>query len=72
MAMLDESKLPGIPAPTAAAAKSAIANAFWKWFAEHKNDVLLERKVLFFSLKIRVNDLRTLFTELFGYPPALV
>lgn len=43
---------------------------FWKWFHEHENDLILKRKILIFSVTIKVKDLRVLFEQLFGPEPA--
>lgn len=43
---------------------------FWRWYHRHSNDMILKRKVLIFSVTIRVRDLNVLFVQLFGPEPA--
>jgi hypothetical protein len=43
---------------------------FWKWYHKHANDLIVKRKILIFSVTIRVRDLRVLFEQLFGPEPA--
>jgi hypothetical protein len=42
---------------------------FWRWYFSHRRDVLIKRKILVFSVTIRVEDLRHLFVSLFGEQP---
>lgn len=42
---------------------------FWRWYHEHRRDVIIKRKVIIFSVTIRVEDLRPLFVSLFGEQP---
>ena len=57
---------------TLGAEKTAIVVAgmlVWEWFAEHKRDVLVRRKIFgVFSVVITVEDMRPLFVRLFGQP----
>lgn len=46
--------------------KDAIARFFWEWFREHEDDVLIKKTIIFFSISIKVRDLRFLFEMLFG------
>lgn len=39
---------------------------FWGWYLRHTDDVIVKRKILFFSVTIRVRDLHALFVQLFG------
>jgi hypothetical protein len=49
---------------------NTIAKHFWSWFEHNKKDVLLEKKVLgFFTVRIKLEDLRFLFERLFGPQP---
>lgn len=43
---------------------------FWGWFLRHSDDVIIKRKILFFSVTIRVRDLHALFVQLFGPEPS--
>lgn len=52
------------------AQKLALALVFWEWYEAHKDDTIIKRKVIIFSLTIKVKDLRELFVMLFGNPPA--
>lgn len=47
-----------------------LAPFFWKWYHRHANDMILKRKILIFSVTIRVRDLHPLFVQLFGPEPA--
>lgn len=49
--------------------RSELGRHFWRWYEEHARTVLLSRKILFFSVHIRVSDLRGLFVTLFGERP---
>lgn len=41
----------------------------WEWYVDHKDSVVVRRKVLgVFSIVITVADLRPLFVRLFGEP----
>lgn len=46
--------------------KAALSAVFWEWYRTHSEDIIVKRKVLFFSVTIRVKDLRALFEALFG------
>ena len=46
-----------------------LAPFFWKWYHKHANDMILKRKIVIFSVTIRVRDLRVLFEQLFGPEP---
>lgn len=43
---------------------------FWGWYRRHLDDMIVKRKVLIFSITIRVRDLYPLFVQLFGPEPA--
>lgn len=41
----------------------------WEWYAEHKADPIVKRKLLgIFIVTVTVEDLRPLFVRLFGQP----
>lgn len=42
----------------------------WRWYEENEDRVLYARKLLFWTVSIRVHDLRFVFEELFGEQPA--
>jgi hypothetical protein len=44
----------------------ALAAVFWEWYRKHSEDVIVKRKVIVFTVTIRVHDLRPLFEALFG------
>ena len=37
----------------------------WHWLNEHRHDVIYEKKILFWTIKIKVHDLFNLFDTLF-------
>lgn len=43
---------------------------FWNWYVAHKNDVIVQKRILWAKLKLTVRDLRPLFVRVFGEPPA--
>lgn len=44
------------------------APAFWAWYPDHVDDVVLNRRVWFVTVDITVGELRPLFVLLFGEP----
>lgn len=52
--------------------RSMIVQFFWSWYLQHSDDVLLEKKFLWFSVKIRLIDIESLFVKLFGPRPSTV
>jgi hypothetical protein len=46
--------------------RAALAAVFWEWFRSHADDVIVKRKVIFFTVTIHVRDLTPLFEALFG------
>jgi hypothetical protein len=73
MAMLDEAmvNVPNVaPADLSIdAIREAIAAQAWGWWYVHQDDVIVSRKVLFWTVSIRVRDLHGLFVRLFGEQP---
>lgn len=53
------------------AVRDEYADEAWAWFLVHADDVVFEQRVLWaFWVRVRIRDLRGLFTALFGEPPA--
>jgi hypothetical protein len=50
--------------------KSAVNNAGWAEYDQIKDQVFIQTKVLFFTVKITGTQLRPLFVRLFGERPA--
>lgn len=48
------------------AALPVFAKATWEWFDAHKDDVLFQKRVLFFSFDIKVSSFEGIITTLFG------
>lgn len=46
-----------------------IAPFFWQWYHDHADDMIIKRKIVIFSVTIRVRDLYPLFVQLFGPEP---
>ncbi len=46
--------------------RAALSAVFWEWYRTHSEDVIVKRKVIFFTVTIRVRDLHPLFESLFG------
>ncbi len=42
---------------------------FWKWFDQHQEDIILRKKILAFTVKVRVKDGRRFFEAIFGRHP---
>lgn len=40
--------------------------AIWAWYEENQDDVVFEKKVWFFNVKLRVRDLRFLIERIAG------
>lgn len=53
----------GIPQDTI---KRIMNEAIWAWYEENQDDVIFEKKVFFFSIKLRVRDLRFLIERIAG------
>lgn len=67
MAQLDEWQPDSFLPPAAVdAVREDLRGFFWRWYEEHRDDVLVRRRVLFWTLVIRVRDLEFLFEMLFG------
>jgi hypothetical protein len=47
----------------------AVRRFVWQWFSAHRNDVILSRKIVFFSVTVRVHHLESVFVRLFGTNP---
>lgn len=47
----------------------SIAAVCWNWYHAHADDTVVKRKVLVFSVTIRVRDLEGVFFLLFGPDP---
>ena len=43
--------------------------AFWHWYDEHSEDVILKKKILLWTVELRVKHLRFLFEKFFGQHP---
>jgi hypothetical protein len=48
--------------------KAAIARQLWAWYYARGNDVIVRRKVLLWTVVIRISDLYPVFVTLFGEP----
>jgi hypothetical protein len=46
-----------------------IRQAFWRWYDAHSEDVILKKRILFWTVELRVKHLRFLFERLFGQHP---
>lgn len=46
-----------------------VKRAGWRWYEANADRVLYQRKVLFWTLSLRVRDLRWIFEELFDPEP---
>jgi len=51
------------------ATKQVFANFMWQWFHKHKGETIINKKFLFFTIKITVENLEILFIRLFGPDP---
>lgn len=40
--------------------------AFWTWFQAHRENVVLRKRILFFTVSLRVKHLKFLFEKFFG------
>jgi hypothetical protein len=47
-----------------------LQRAFWVWFVANQRDVLLKRKIMFWTVQLTVRDLRPVFVKIFGESPA--
>ena len=65
MSALREANLSGT-AQLSPAQIAALNMIFWEWYHHHADDTIIRRKILVFSVTIRVHDLRPLFVMLFG------
>lgn len=50
--------------------REQLAQQAWIWFWEHHNRVVIRRRILFFSLEVRLADFRWAMVELFGESPS--
>jgi hypothetical protein len=67
MSALQNAKLLGSGAPELTPVqRAALSAVFWEWYRNHSDDVIIKRKIVLFSVTIRVRDLRALFEVLFG------
>lgn len=67
MSFIQEAEFPlGVDEGVVGLIKAALHDQFWLWFAQHENDVVLKKNLLFFSLTVRVRDLRFVFNLVFG------
>lgn len=57
---------PGIPDEARNAVRSAVASVFWEWFELHKGQAIAHVHFWLFSREVKVDDLREVFTLLFG------
>jgi hypothetical protein len=46
-----------------------IRRVLWKWFDENGEKVVLRKKIIFFSVTVRVRDLRFIFQMIAGPHP---
>jgi len=46
-----------------------IRQAFWRFYDEHAEDVILKKRILFIKVEVRVRHLKPLFEKLFGKHP---
>lgn len=58
-----------IPGTVRDALQAEISKYAWAWFREHTADVIVTRKVWFWTVNITVRDLREVFVALFGQQP---
>jgi len=64
MSALHEARAQGLPVDI-----GVLAPFFWRWYRTHRDDTIVKRKILFFSVTIHVRDLNALFVALFGPDP---
>lgn len=65
MSALDDLK--AINAKTPSGVDIRLLNPFfWNWYHLHLDDTIVKRKIVFFTLTVKVRDLRPLFVSLFG------
>lgn len=72
MAWVDEVRFntrAGVRAAEYVAIRQEFVDAFWKWYHEHDEDVVVSRRVLFFKIELRVWDMLPVFERLFGPKP---
>lgn len=77
MSALDSSRLgadiarafPGLDGDAIAKLRAVFAVFFWQWWIDHQRDTIIKRKILFFSLTLKVRDLFPIFVALFGQNP---
>lgn len=46
-----------------------VGAAFWGWLVPRWDDVILKKRIVFFSVTLRVRDCYGVFVKLFGPPP---
>lgn len=67
MSFIEEAEFPfGVDEGVVELIKGALHDQFWQWFKQHQDDVVLKKNLLFFSLTVRVRDLRFVFNLVFG------
>jgi hypothetical protein len=57
-----------VPIKARAGLVDDVREKFWLWFAVHSDDIVIDRKVWLWRVRIRVRDLRPLFASIFGEP----
>lgn len=69
MAILDDATL-GLSGPVSVdVVRRRISREAWTWFWDNQDYVVVEQRVLFVKVKVRVRDLRWVFERLFGPDP---
>lgn len=43
-----------------------IRHAFWRWYHTHRETVILRKRILVFTIQVRLKHLRFLFERFFG------
>lgn len=49
--------------------KSVLAKAAWSFYRQYSEQVILTKKFVFFTFKLKVRDLRGAFEQIFGPEP---
>ena len=62
----DVTTFPGLPPEVTSTIRSAIGRVFWEWFDLHREQPVAHVHFWFFSREVKVEDLREVFTLLFG------
>lgn len=58
--------LPGIPGMVVGRVREEFSRLFWIWFYVNREDVVFQRRVAFWTLKVTLQDLRPVFVKVFG------